>query len=157
MNTAFEARQLRKTYHAIVVGSPPWMEYLADLPLKVDSDRRHRTAVSFADGKPSRTQFRVITSNGSFSLVEARPLTGYTHQIRAHLLNLGFPILADPLYTFTNLPPQKSPAIQPPIDRLALHAFSLVFQHPITGIELQLTAPYPEDFNHALVALSLTL
>ncbi len=82
-------------------------------------------------------------------------MTGYTHQIRAHLLALGFSILGDTLYS---LPPHQdsSPARSPAvIARLALHAYQLEFLHPFTGQQMRLTAPYPADFQHALEKLSL--
>ncbi len=155
MNTAFEARQVHKTYHAIVAGRPPWDNYLADLPLKIDADRRHRTLVVPVGGKPAQTRFTVLYAESSCSLLEACPLTGYTHQIRAHLLALGFPILADMLYT---LPPRHDSSLASPhavIPRLALHAYQLDFPHPVTGQQLHLAAPYPEDFREALHKLSL--
>ncbi len=156
LNTAFEGRQVHKIYHAIVKGRPAWDEYLADLPLKIDGDRRHRTIVHPAEGKPAQTEFKVINSNNEFSLIEAHPLSGYTHQIRAHLLALGFPILADPLYASPGQHPHKSSLAPPPINRLALHAFQLDFQHPVTGRELQITALYPDDFRQVLISLSLS-
>ncbi len=155
MNIAFEHRQVRKTYHAIVADRPPWDEYLADLPLKVDGDRNHRTVIDRLAGKPAQTKFRVIKSSGDFSLIEACPLTGYTHQIRAHLLDTGFPILADPLYLLRTGKVASISNGDLPISRLALHAFALDFHHPITGNELHLTASYSEDFINALHSLRL--
>ncbi len=156
LNSAFEGRQVHKTYHAIVTGCPPWEEYQADLPLKIDADRRHRTLVHPVGGKPAQTRFRVIHSVSEYTLLEACPFTGYTHQIRAHLLALGFPILADALYS---LPPHQDSnraSSQALISRLALHAYRLDFVHPVTRQEMHLTAPYQEDFRVALEKLSLT-
>ncbi len=155
LNAAFEGRQVHKTYHAIVHGRPPWEETQADLPLKVDADRSHRTLVHPSGGKPAQTSFRVLKSGHDFTLLEAHPLTGYTHQIRVHLLALGFPILSDPLYTQGSRA-QNSSETQSLIPRLALHAYLLEFQHPITGVVLRLMAPYPQDFLHALQVLSLS-
>ncbi len=156
LSEAFEGRQVHKAYHAIIIGCPPWEEYQADLPLKIDADRRHRTLVQPAGGKPAQTIFRVIHSVAQYTLLEAMPLSGYTHQIRAHLLALGFPILADTLYS---MPPRQISDLatsQAVISRLALHAYQLDFVHPVTGQQMHLTAPYPDDFRAALKYLSLT-
>ncbi len=156
LNTAFEGRQVRKTYRAIISGCPAWEEYQADLPLKINADRRHRTLVNPVSGKSAQTHFKVIRSAPEYTLLEARPLTGYTHQIRAHLLALGFSILGDTLYS---LPPRQDVNLTAPqtaISRLALHAYRLDFPHPVTGQPMHLTAPYPDDFQHALEKLFLT-
>ncbi len=155
LNDAFEKRQVRKTYHAIVNGHPDWEEHMADLPLRINGDRSHRTVINPLLGKPAQTIFRVLKSSPDFSLVEARPLTGYTHQIRAHLLALGFPIIADLLYSPQSRPQPISVSHNLPISRLALHAYCLDFRHPATGEEMHMTAPYPADFLNALKALSL--
>jgi 23S rRNA pseudouridine1911/1915/1917 synthase len=78
-------------------------------------------------------------------LVEARPKTGRTHQVRSHLYSLGFPILADPLYGSGQESPLSS--------RLALHAQALMFQHPRTLAALVFEAPYPRDFTLLLAKL----
>jgi 23S rRNA-/tRNA-specific pseudouridylate synthase len=151
----FEQHQVRKTYHTIVAGSPPWHEQIVDLPLKVDGDRHHRTVVNPALGKHAWTDLRVLRSSVVHALIEAIPGTGYTHQIRAHLYALGFPILADPLYFIHPTPVSSLIPSNAPIQRLALHAFSISFTHPMTGISLALDATYPSDFQSALEALSL--
>ena len=79
------------------------------------------------------------------TLLEAKPETGRTHQIRAHLYDLGFSILSDPLYGFGE--------ISPFIGRLALHANSLTFWHPTTGEMVTFDALYPSDIDLALSQL----
>ncbi len=98
LNQQFENRQVKKIYHALVNGSPKWNEKTAALPLRVNGDRRHRTIVDPTRGKPARTELWVLKRWKEVSLIGAIPLTGYTHQIRAHLSAEGFPILADSLY-----------------------------------------------------------
>jgi RluA family pseudouridine synthase len=155
LNSIFEHHQAHKTYHAIIIGVPPWREQHVDLPLKVDGDRHHRTIVSLDKGKPARTDLTFLRSSGEHTLIEARPFTGYTHQIRAHLYALGFPVLADPLYYINQSQSSGFGSPNPPIRRLALHAFSISFSHPITTASITLVAPYPADFQNALKELSL--
>jgi 23S rRNA-/tRNA-specific pseudouridylate synthase len=94
-------------------------------------------------GKPATTDFNVIERFPQAALLEARPHTGYTHQIRAHLRALGCPILADTLYGS----PTEAPNV---IARLGLHARQLTFTHPLSGEPLVFTAPVPVDFMAAV-------
>jgi RluA family pseudouridine synthase len=145
LNTQFSEQRVRKVYHAIVMGTPSWMKKSIQLPLRTNVGRRKRTVVDPQRGKPAATTFSLLSVFESCALLEALPETGRTHQIRAHLYSLGFPVLADPLYG-----PGK-PSIY--ISRLALHAHILSFQHPQTGIAVSFTAAYPDDFKLALDAL----
>lgn len=147
LNTLFENHQIQKTYHAIVAGKPQWSCLDIDYPLRVNGDRRHRTVMDTVHGKPAFTIVKVIDSYETASLVEARPRTGYTHQIRAHLALAGFPLLGDTLY----MPKYSIPAYS--FERTALHAFSITFTHPFTNSLLTITAPYPDDFMAFLNAL----
>jgi tRNA pseudouridine32 synthase/23S rRNA pseudouridine746 synthase len=147
LNMQFDGRQVAKVYHALVDGVPAWDAQTVDLPLRVDGDRRHRTVIDRHRGKPAVTHFRVLERFAGRALVEARPETGRTHQIRAHLAALGHPLVADLLY---------GGAGAEIIDRPALHAWSLIIAHPATGAPLHFEAPYPEDFVAALGLLRET-
>jgi RluA family pseudouridine synthase len=150
LNTQFEDRKIKKTYHTIICGCPPWEKYRIDLPLKVDGDRKHRTVVSEKEGKPARTDcFLLEQFCPEFSLLAALPYTGYTHQIRTHLARIGFPILGDRLYSAN---PTGS-SLSSIISRLALHARSITFLHPYSHLPLNLEATYPPDFSTALTLL----
>lgn len=158
LSQAFEKRLVQKTYHALVYGRPLWETLRADMPLLPDADVRHRTAVNRKSGKPSVTDFTFLGQCGPFSWMEAKPLTGRTHQIRVHLIECGFPIVCDPLYGPAG---QKSVRLselkrswrgdpfeeRPLLSRLALHAFRLAFDHPVTGTPLVFDAPYPKDLE----------
>jgi tRNA pseudouridine32 synthase / 23S rRNA pseudouridine746 synthase len=149
LNLAFQDRRIHKTYHSIVVGVPPWTDCSIDKPLRINGDRQHRTIIDSVRGKPARTNVKLLRQLSSRALVEVQPLTGYTHQIRAHLSAAGFPILSDPLYW---IPGSSRPLIDPacPIHRTALHAWSIELTHPQNGRLLQFSAPYPIDFLAAL-------
>ena len=162
LSSAFETRTVAKVYHAIARGEPEWSESVCDYPLLPDGDRLHRTIIDAGHGKPSATDFKVIARYHGYCLVEARPRTGRTHQIRVHLAALGFPILADPLYgdgkalylsSFKKKWHGDEYSERPLISRAALHALSLEFAHPRVGEALRFEAPYPKDFKAAVAQL----
>lgn len=141
LNIAFDSREVSKVYHAIARGVPAWDEEVIELPLRPDGDRRHRTVSDRLHGKPAVTKLRVIERFAQHTLIEARPETGRTHQIRAHLAAIDLPLAGDVLYG------SKAAAF---IARTALHARSMEFEHPLTHEALQVEAPYPLDFAQAL-------
>jgi 23S rRNA pseudouridine955/2504/2580 synthase len=113
----------------------PLLKYL--LP---DGERRVRVS---EEGKPAHTVFRLLARWSNFSLLEAQLKTGRTHQIRVHLADLGFPILGDEKYGDFALN-RDLPRLG--LKRMALHAGSITFPHPITGKLLSIKAPVPADF-----------
>jgi 23S rRNA pseudouridine1911/1915/1917 synthase len=125
-----------------VRGTPDWDTIVVDQPLQPDGDRRHRTVIDAARGKPAVTRLRVIERFDQHTLIEAAPETGRTHQIRVHLAFQGYPIVADALYG-------DGQGVNG-LTRLGLHARSLSFEHPITHEVMHFDARYPEDFAAAL-------
>ncbi|MFZ5910293.1 MAG: RluA family pseudouridine synthase [Chloroflexota bacterium] len=146
LNRQFDQREVEKTYHALVAGTPAWDEQICQAPLRANVGHKHRSVVDRERGKASETRFNVLERGQAGALVEARPVTGRTHQIRVHLSALGFPLLGDVLY---------GAAESGLIDRPALHAISLAFAHPLSKQRLAFSAEYPQDFVTALKRLGL--
>jgi 23S rRNA pseudouridine955/2504/2580 synthase len=111
------------------------------LAKRVDKAGDKRVSVSEA-GQEAQTVFRRIARGAEFSLLEAELLTGRTHQIRVHLAHLGHPVLGDDKYGNYELNKRLR---KEGLKRMFLHAASLRFAHPLTGLELRLEAPLPRD------------
>jgi RluA family pseudouridine synthase len=160
----FGKRQVQKTYLAIIAGTPEPPEGDIRVALEADPGRpgamkptRRRTA------KQAHSAYKVLEEFRGLSLVEVRPTTGRSHQIRVHFKAIGYPLAVDPLYGSSrgvflsdfkhgfNL--KKGDVEQPLIGRLTLHALKLKFKRPSDGTELELEAPLPKDFRGALQAL----
>lgn len=135
-------RTIEKTYLALVEGTPKPAEGVIDAPLARDPRRRERMAI-IEGGRESVTAYSVIERFHGASLVEARPKTGRTHQIRVHLAAIGHPIVGDRVYG------KASPLVA----RQFLHAQRIVFTHPRTNDRVELEAPLTPDLASALEAL----
>lgn len=134
----FSDRRVEKVYFAVVRGRPSWTETDLEAPIRRHPIDRKRMSVTVAPlGRPAGTAFTVRESNGRYSLVECRPRTGRTHQIRIHLKHLGHPVAGDPLYG-------KREAF----DRHLLHARFLAFDHPAKRRRVEFEAPLPEGFHN---------
>jgi RluA family pseudouridine synthase len=144
LSRQFERHEVQKVYHAIACGSPAWEDRTTRNPLRLDVGHKHRTIIDQSRGKPSTTTFHVLERMGEHTLLEARPLTGRTHQVRAHAAGLQLPLLGDVLY---------GAAPTSIMSRPALHACSLTLAHPDSGDSVSFTVPYPEDFSGALTHL----
>lgn len=128
----FQARTAHKVYLAVVEGRPKLDEARIDLPLARNM-KRPTTFLVDPKGKASETFYKVLKSNDKYALVELRPTTGRTHQLRVHMKYLGHPILGDVVYGKKR-------------DRLYLHAKSLEITLP-GGIRKVFEAPVPEEFE----------
>jgi tRNA pseudouridine32 synthase / 23S rRNA pseudouridine746 synthase len=146
LNRQFERHEVEKVYHAMVERNPVWEQKFCKMLLRTNVGHKHRTAVDHKRGKPAETHFTVLKRGHAQALLEARPLTGRTHQIRAHLYALGSPLLGDVLYGA-----QKTDLIARP----ALHALSLTFNHPSSGERVVYSAPYPDDMRRLMDRLNL--
>jgi 23S rRNA pseudouridine1911/1915/1917 synthase len=131
---------VRKRYLVVVSGDPGAETKTFDGAIAHDAlvPGRYRVA---RGGKPAATRVRRLARFDSWSLVEASPLTGRTHQVRVHLAEAGFPVAGDSLYGGSGGVP-----------RPFLHAWRLSFPHPRGGPLLRLTAPVPPDMAGFLAA-----
>ncbi len=144
--TAFAERTVRKTYLAVVYGTPRTNPGTIDLPIGRHRHLRKQMQVR-SDGRPALTHYTSQDSTMGISRLRVELETGRTHQIRVHLKALGHPLVGDPTYgeaRWRNLPrPIRSQLRDFP--RPALHAWRLSFQHPIQGPPVEVEAPIPED------------
>lgn len=136
----FQNRKTHKAYLAVVAGTPKLPEAMIDLPIARNLKRPTTFQVD-QNGKPSQTYYHIIQSNHDKSLLELKPVTGRTHQLRVHLKYLNTPILGDPVYGEAKSAP-----------RLMLHAKSLEITVPgETGNQRKIfEAEAPAEFNQIL-------
>ena len=139
---------IKKTYHALVVGKWPKALNKIDQPLKkniASSGERYSKVAN--DGKESITTVKIREQYSQSTLLEACPLTGRTHQLRVHLKYGGCPIIGDEKYGQKIINQEYT---KQGINRLLLHAYKLDFIHPNTEKRICITAEYDQKFNNAL-------
>jgi len=134
---AFKQRFVFKRYLALTEGVPANTTVIA--PIGRHPVHRFKMHTGGIKARYAETDFEVVAETGGRALVEARPHTGRTHQIRVHLKHLHTPIWSDPLYGRPS----------PHIERLALHAYELRVPHPKSGKIMSFTAPVPADMTRA--------
>ncbi len=144
----FRDHDVEKTYHALVQGHMDPSSGTIDAPIDRHPKEDHRFAV-VATGKESITHYEVIEYYRSVSLVKVELETGRTHQIRVHFSALNHPLVGDTTYGADPVLGKKMKMSRP-----WLHALELRFNHPITGVALELVAPYPPDLQASLALLS---
>ena len=143
LSMAFEKRRVHKRYTAVVAGvlhnplpDNGWNSI--DLPLIIDWLARPRSKVDHGIGKPSLTRWRIAAEPAPIrdtTRLDLEPVTGRSHQLRVHLMAIGFPIVGDPLYA--------SEAQEAMAPRLLLHAQSIEIPHPATDQAMRFEAPCP--------------
>ena len=137
-------RRMDKRYVALVEGAPPSESGTIEAPIGRDPRRPQRMA-AIQSGRPSVTHFRVLERFARHTLLECKPETGRTHQIRVHLASLGCPVACDRTYG------RAKPTV--PLDRHFLHAARLTFVLP-SGENRTFEAPLPVELRHALTQIA---
>lgn len=158
----FEQRTVEKEYRALVWGEVSFDRDYIETYVRVSFRNRERMMVC-PEGDNARfaaTFYEVLERFRGFCWMRLCPQTGRTHQLRVHMHHLGQPIVADKLYEGKNclrlsdlLPPTQVTEDEVFIERQALHAFRLAFDHPVTGERLAFEAPLPADIRRALEAV----
>jgi 23S rRNA pseudouridine1911/1915/1917 synthase len=139
LSDQFKSRSVSKSYTVLVKGKLAPTSGIIEAAIGRDPRNRQRMAV-VSKGREARTEYRVLKYLGDFTLLEIRPQTGRTHQIRVHLAAIGFPVLGDATYGVTS----------PRLSRQFLHASRLGFSLPSTGRYVEFTSPLPPDLEQAL-------
>ena len=146
LGAAMAQRRISRRYAAMSWGHLTEDETIVERPIARDPRDRKRMAI-VPDGRPAKTAFVRIARFDAADLLRAHLFTGRTHQIRVHLSSIGHPVVGDDTYgggggrRLMSLPPKRH----------FLHAAWLRFAHPVTGVEIDLRSPLPEDLRAALI------
>ncbi len=141
----FKLRTVTKSYLVLVRGKLTPEKGVIEAAIGRDASNRQRMAVRLS-GREARTEYRVIRYVDGYTLLEVRPRTGRTHQIRVHLAAVGFPVVGDAVYGV------KSPYV----NRQFLHAHKIGIRLPSTGEYREFTADLPPDLQAALDRIGVT-
>lgn len=160
LSMSFESREIEKYYYAIVDGTPSPESGRIDIPLSESTVTRGKM-LAHKRGKESLTDYKIVKSFRTFSLVYIRLHTGRMHQIRVHMKYLGNPLIVDPLYghrnqfflseiklkKFNNGKNVEEKAI---LTRQPLHAEKLIFTHPYQNVKVEIKSEMPKDMQAVL-------
>jgi 23S rRNA pseudouridine1911/1915/1917 synthase len=153
--TSMARREIHRSYEAVVHGV---IVAGGTVEAAVGRDRLQRTRMRVAaNGRVAVTHYRVLKRFRAHTRVELILETGRTHQIRVHMQHLGFPLLGDPTYGRRGPPRTMHPPLAKALSSLqrqALHAKRLAFEHPLSGDSIELNSPLPRDIQRILRALS---
>lgn len=149
----FKRREVKKVYLALLEGHLEPTQGVIEAPIGRDKKRRKRMAV-VEGGREARTEYQVVEyfdakagkASRSYTLVEAEPKTGRTHQVRVHFASIGHPLAGDPVYGFRK---QRLSGLH----RQFLHAQTLGFRLPVSDQYIELTAELPDDLRGVLEEL----
>jgi 23S rRNA pseudouridine1911/1915/1917 synthase len=143
LSDQFKSRAVSKYYLTLVKGR--LMPERGIIEAAIGRDPRNRQRMAVTDkGREARTEYRVIKYYGNHTLLEIKPETGRTHQIRVHLAAIGFPVVGDATYGFSS----------PRLSRQFLHACKIRFKLPSTGEYKEFESPLPPDLEKALAEIT---
>ena len=145
----FKRHEVAKTYQAIVYGDPKTEGGRIEAPVGRHPTDRKKMSTKSRRGKGAVTVWRVRERFGVASLLDVDIETGRTHQIRVHLMELGYPVVGDKAYggagRIRTIEDSAVRAGIKALQRQALHAWRLSFAHPVTGEKMRFPSPLPED------------
>lgn len=145
LQAQFKEGQVNKVYLALVEGEVEPSSGVIDVPIGRDARSRKRMAVASRGGRQAVTEYRVLEHLRGFTLLEVRPRTGRTHQVRVHLAFVGHPVVGDRAYG------RRKQRLD--IGRQFLHAHGLGFRLPSSGRQLELVSELPSDLAAVLEEL----
>ncbi|HHH55196.1 MAG TPA: RluA family pseudouridine synthase [Bacteroidetes bacterium] len=156
LTSQFENNSIQKNYYAFVDGRLDFDEtYMIDVPILIVPGR-YKVSIH-EKGRPSQTKIRIVETYQDFTLLEAKLLTGRTHQIRVHLNYIGYPLLVDKLYGQRSefylseikkkYRVKKDEMERPLVSRQTLHAHKLELIHPTTNEALEFNSELPKDLQ----------
>jgi 23S rRNA pseudouridine1911/1915/1917 synthase len=141
--TALRARLIERGYVALVHGRPRSRRGTVEAAIGRDHDDGGRMAIDGRAARPAVTHFELREALRDHSLLDLRLETGRTHQIRVHLAAIGLPVVGDALYG-------RSAGNELGLERQFLHAARIAFDHPATGLRVEISSPLPPDLEDAL-------
>jgi 23S rRNA pseudouridine1911/1915/1917 synthase len=155
---ALQRREVKRTYTAIVCGHMKEDEGRIEAPIGRSRRNRKKMVVTHHNSREAITDFTVTERFRTYDVLEVRIQTGRTHQIRVHFAHLGHPVLGDPEYSGRDkwhrgaFAPERNLARQllGILERQALHALRLQFEHPLSHEQLAFEAPIPDDMAQVL-------
>ncbi len=156
---AFAAREIRKTYLALVWGHPRPESGTIERRIGRSRAVPTRMAVGGRASRPALSHYRTLESIPGFALLEVKPITGRTHQIRVHLKSIHHPIVGDTEYggrAWRGIQNRRRRDAIRGFDRLALHAVALSFRHPVEGRDVHVSAPPSAEIERLLTILRET-
>ena len=139
ISRSFRERNVERYYDAIVHGVPDSDRAMIDMPIGRAKVERMRMEIR-ADGKPSQTLFEMVATDGEYTHMKCRLITGRTHQIRVHLAYIGHPVVGDLLYGGRRSGSDTH-------GYQLLHASRIAFDHPITKERIDVSCPLPARFE----------
>lgn len=148
LKSQFQNHEVQKIYNAFLLGELKNDKGTIDRPIgRSSKDFRMWSAQRWARGelREAVTEYQVINRKDGYTLVEVRPKTGRTHQIRVHFKAISYPLVGDPLYSPTS---ENKLGFK----RTALHSYKVTFKNT-DGVMQTVTAPYPDDFSRAVALL----
>lgn len=168
LSEQFEQRTVAKQYFALVIGKVELDRDIINLPIGPHPYQRDKMAIrkDHPQSKAAETRYEVTERFEGISAVRVEPKTGRTHQIRVHMDHIGAPVLCDRLYAghakiSRGELLKRMAKKQPPqagdddvlLERQALHAHRIQFQHPTSGKKIELESPFPSDIQNVLETL----